>query len=59
MTQTADDFDYDLPPELIAQHPATERTASRLLRDAFGPQLMVSNDRIRANNAQLAFAYRG
>jgi S-adenosylmethionine:tRNA ribosyltransferase-isomerase len=25
------DFDYDLPPELIAQHPATERTASRLL----------------------------
>jgi S-adenosylmethionine:tRNA ribosyltransferase-isomerase len=25
------DFDYDLPPELIAQHPATERSASRLL----------------------------
>src|SRR3954464_12635794 len=25
------DFDYVLPPELIAQHPATERTASRLL----------------------------
>jgi S-adenosylmethionine:tRNA ribosyltransferase-isomerase len=25
------DFDYDLPPELIAQHPAAERTASRLL----------------------------
>jgi len=25
------DFDYDLPPELIAQHPASERTASRLL----------------------------
>src|SRR5258708_31339424 len=25
------DFDYDLPPELVAQHPATERTASRLL----------------------------
>lgn len=25
------DFDYDLPPELIAQHPAGERTASRLL----------------------------
>ena len=25
------DFDYDLPPELIAQHPAPERTASRLL----------------------------
>ena len=25
------DFDYDLPPELIAQHPAAERTSSRLL----------------------------
>ena len=25
------DFDYALPPELIAQHPASERTASRLL----------------------------
>jgi S-adenosylmethionine:tRNA ribosyltransferase-isomerase len=25
------DFDYELPPELIAQHPAAERTASRLL----------------------------
>ena len=25
------DFDYDLPPELIAQHPAAQRTSSRLL----------------------------
>jgi len=25
------EFDYDLPPELIAQHPAAKRTASRLL----------------------------
>jgi S-adenosylmethionine:tRNA ribosyltransferase-isomerase len=25
------DFDYELPPELIAQHPAAERAASRLL----------------------------
>jgi S-adenosylmethionine:tRNA ribosyltransferase-isomerase len=25
------DFDYELPPELIAQHPPRERTASRLL----------------------------
>ena len=25
------DFDYDLPPELIAQHPSGERAASRLL----------------------------
>jgi S-adenosylmethionine:tRNA ribosyltransferase-isomerase len=28
---TTSDFDFTLPPELIAQHPATERTASRLL----------------------------
>jgi len=26
------DFDFALPPELIAQHPAAERSASRLLR---------------------------
>jgi S-adenosylmethionine:tRNA ribosyltransferase-isomerase len=29
---TAEDFDYALPAELIAQHPAAERGASRLLR---------------------------
>ena len=28
---TVSDFDFALPPELIAQHPATERSASRLL----------------------------
>jgi S-adenosylmethionine:tRNA ribosyltransferase-isomerase len=28
---TLDDFDFTLPPELIAQHPAAERSASRLL----------------------------
>lgn len=28
---TLSDFDYDLPSELIAQHPLPERTASRLL----------------------------
>lgn len=28
---TLDDFDFYLPPELIAQHPASERSASRLL----------------------------
>jgi S-adenosylmethionine:tRNA ribosyltransferase-isomerase len=28
---TLDDFDFALPPELIAQHPAPERSASRLL----------------------------
>ena len=31
MTHTLDDFDFELPPELIAQFPAAERTASRLL----------------------------
>jgi acyl-CoA dehydrogenase len=31
----------------------------RLLRDCFAPQLMVSNDRIRANNAQLVLMHRG
>ncbi len=30
----------------------------RLLRDSFAPQLMVSNDRIRANNAQLVLMHR-
>ena len=31
------EFDYDLPPELIAQHPAPQRSASRLLHlDAKG-----------------------
>ena len=28
---TVDDFDFALPPELIAQHPAAQRSASRLL----------------------------
>ena len=28
------DFDFELPPELIAQHPAAERGASRLLHVA-------------------------
>lgn len=31
MSFTIDDFDFPLPPELIAQHPAPERTGSRLL----------------------------
>jgi S-adenosylmethionine:tRNA ribosyltransferase-isomerase len=31
MPFTLADFDFTLPPELIAQHPAAERSASRLL----------------------------
>ncbi|MED5621056.1 tRNA preQ1(34) S-adenosylmethionine ribosyltransferase-isomerase QueA [Ideonella sp. BN130291] len=34
---TLSDFDFALPPELIAQHPAAERSASRLL-DGTGTQ---------------------
>ena len=30
-TYTLSDFDFALPPDLIAQHPATERSGSRLL----------------------------
>jgi S-adenosylmethionine:tRNA ribosyltransferase-isomerase len=36
-TYTLSDFDFALPPELIAQHPAPERSASRLL-DGTGEQ---------------------
>ena len=39
---TLSDFDFALPPELIAQHPAAHRSASRLL-DGVGP---VAVDRI-------------
>jgi S-adenosylmethionine:tRNA ribosyltransferase-isomerase len=33
---TLNDFDFELPPELIAQHPAAERSGSRLLDGAPG-----------------------
>ncbi len=39
MPYTLSDFDYQLPSELIAQHPAAERSASRLL-DARAPGLV-------------------
>jgi S-adenosylmethionine:tRNA ribosyltransferase-isomerase len=31
MGLSIDDFDYELPPELVAQHPSAKRSASRLL----------------------------
>src|SRR5437867_10585756 len=34
---TLSDFDFALPPELIAQHPAPERSASRLLDGTVEP----------------------
>ncbi|MDR7335353.1 tRNA preQ1(34) S-adenosylmethionine ribosyltransferase-isomerase QueA [Roseateles asaccharophilus] len=56
-------FDFDLPPELIAQHPAAERTASRLL-DASGetrvdrvfrelPGLLQPGDLLVFNNTKV------
>jgi len=33
---TLSDFDFELPPELVAQHPAAERTSSRLLDGTSG-----------------------
>ncbi|MBT2301480.1 tRNA preQ1(34) S-adenosylmethionine ribosyltransferase-isomerase QueA [Variovorax paradoxus] len=36
---TLSDFDFDLPPELVAQHPAAERSASRLLDGTIDPPI--------------------
>jgi S-adenosylmethionine:tRNA ribosyltransferase-isomerase len=60
---TVADFDFDLPPKLIAQHPAAERTASRLL-DASGaqpvdrvfrelPELLSPGDLLVFNNTRV------
>ena len=60
---TLDDFDFPLPPELIAQHPAKERTASRLLhqshealfdrRFADLPQLIQAGDLLVFNDTKV------
>lgn len=61
---TLDDFDYELPPELIAQTPAADRTASRLLHlDAQGglhdrrfadlPGLLRPNDLLVFNDTRV------
>lgn len=38
-SHTLRDFDFSLPPELIAQHPAAERSASRLLDGTQSPPI--------------------
>jgi len=61
---TLDDFDYELPPELIAQHPAPSRTASRLLHLAPGggvsdhvftelPQFLAAGDVLVFNDTRV------
>ena len=60
---TLSDFDFVLPPELIAQHPAAERSASRLLdgRDAVAvdrrfrdlPDLLRSGDLLVFNDTRV------
>ena len=60
---TLSDFDFELPPELIAQHPAAERSASRLL-DASGavpvdrvfrelPDLLRAGDLVVVNDTRV------
>ena len=60
---TLSDFDFELPPELIAQHPAAERSASRLL-DGTGdepvdrqfrdlPSLLTPDDLLVFNDTQV------
>ncbi len=63
---TVADFDFELPPELIAQHPAPERSASRLL-DGTGtmpvdrvfrelPALLNAGDLLVFNDTQVVKA---
>ena len=63
---TTSDFDFALPPELIAQHPAAERSGSRLL-DGSGaapvdrafrdlPQLLREGDLLVFNDTQVVKA---
>ena len=63
---TLSDFDFSLPPELVAQHPAAERSGSRLL-DGSGiapvdrvfrelPQLLNPGDLLIFNDTQVVKA---
>jgi len=57
------DFDFELPPELIAQHPAPERSASRLLHVAGSrrehlhfaalPELLAAGDVLVFNDTRV------
>ena len=59
------DFDFDLPPELIAQYPAPERAASRLMvvdratggiahaRASDLPDLLVPGDLLVVNDTRV------
>ena len=60
------DFDFTLPPELIAQHPATQRSASRLLDGRDGamadrrfaelPDLLMPGDLLVFNDTKVVKA---
>lgn len=63
LNYTLDDFDFDLPPALIAQHPLAERSASRLLDAQLAPpvhrvfselpELLQPQDLLVFNNTQV------
>ena len=63
---TLSDFDFVLPPELIAQQPAAERSASRLLDGRFGsvgnrvfhqlPDLLLPGDLLVFNDTKVVKA---
>ncbi|MFY7858033.1 MAG: tRNA preQ1(34) S-adenosylmethionine ribosyltransferase-isomerase QueA [Limnohabitans sp.] len=60
---TLSDFDFELPPELIAQHPAAERSSSRLLDGSHSgavdrifrelPQLLKAGDLLVFNDTKV------
>src|SRR5690606_3783742 len=65
MSLTLDDFDYPLPPELIAQTPLAERSASRLLvveaplrnaRITDLPELLRAGDLLVMNDTRVLHA---